>query len=359
MKILYDHQIFSSFEYSGISRYFCELIRELSRLDVDWEVACHRSNNRFLQELRPIRGFLPDRSFRGKNRILEALNLTATLKALHRGDFDVFHSTYSKPYWRKWLNGRPYVITVHDLTHEKFPDLLPSARRESAEERRSIARADAIIVPSRATRDDLISFYPEAAPKIRVIYHGFRIPDAVSDRFAGSPPYVLHVGTRAFYRDFPTAVRALAELPEYQLICAGGGPFTPDELRLFEQTGLSGRVRQFRLGESELFSAYRHAAALVFPSRAEGFGLPVIEAQSQGCVPVLADIPCFREIGGDGALYFPVGNAAACAARLRELADATRRNRLKTLAAAGLHRFNWRECARQTLELYRSLAELR
>ena len=111
----------------------------------------------------------------GTDVILENINLTATRRALAKGEFDVFHSTYSKPYLPKYTRGKPYVITVQDLTHEKFPEL-PTAAREAAEEKLSIKYADRIITPSRSTADDLISLYPEAAEKVRVILDGVRVP---------------------------------------------------------------------------------------------------------------------------------------------------------------------------------------
>lgn len=355
MRLLYDYQIFSSFQYSGISRYFCELFREFDVADVPWQVACYFSNNVFLKALRPIPGFFPNWEFRGKNRFLEALNGHASHQALRKRDFDVFHSTYSKPYRRELLHDKPYVITVHDMTHEKFPQL-PSARREAAEEADSIRLADHIVTPSVATRTDLVALYPEAERKVSVIYHGFRRPSRTGPPPLLHRPYVLYVGTRKFYRDFPTAATAVARIPGLGLLCVGGGAFDLHERRLFHRIGLEYRVFHAVLDESALFSAYAGAAALVFPSLAEGFGLPIIEAQSMGCVPVLSDIPCFREIAGAGALYFSPGNVDECRSALEELASNRRlKERLVRNAAAGLDRFDWGLSAKRHLALYASL----
>ncbi len=357
MKILYDHQIFSSFKFSGISRYYCELMTEFREMGVDWEVSCPFSNNYFLQQISPRRYFFPESGFRGKNRILENINRIYTGRVLKKGEFDVFHSTYSKPYDKAELRGKPYVITVHDMTHEKYLDRLPSGVRETAEEKESICNADAIIVPSHATRNDLLKLYPEAADKITVIYHGVRIPEFSREKFLELQPYCLHVGTRLFYRDFPTVVRAVARLPrEMKLICAGGGAFTSEELHLFAQLGVSDRILQMQLPEPELFSAYSSASALVFASEAEGFGLPVIEAQSQGCVPVLSDIPCFREIGGDAALYFPLGDECECTAQIEKVLNNTPEvQTVRNKLSASIKRFSWKQAAAETLAVYRKL----
>ncbi|MGB5734635.1 MAG: glycosyltransferase family 1 protein, partial [Thiohalocapsa sp.] len=340
---------------SGISRYFCEIYRQLDLAGVPWEVACRFSNNAFLRSIRPIPEFFPNLEFRGKNRLLEALNRPATRSALRAGQFDVFHSTYSKPYRRELLGGKPYVITVHDMTHERFPEL-PSAHREAAEEADSIRWADGIITPSVATRDDLVALYPEAAQKIRVIYHGFRKPAHILPSPLAGRRYVLHVGTRKFYRDFPTAARAVGRIPGLALWCIGGGAFDEQEQQLFRSIGIENRVLQMGLDEPGLFGAYGDAEALIFPSLAEGFGLPIVEAQSMGCVPVLSDIPCFREIGGEGALYFAPGNVDACSAALAELMTHPRlKDQLREQASIGLTRFDWRASAQAHLSLYESL----
>ena len=353
MKLLCDHQIFSSFAYSGISRYFCELFCEFNTLGVQWDVSCFFSNNKFLKSLRPYPGFLPEQNFRGKNRILENINLIKTRCALSRGDFDVFHSTYSKPYDPRLLKGKPYIITVHDMTHEKYGAKLPSGLRETAEEKESIAKADGIICPSYATRNDLIALYPEAADKVTVIYHGVRVPSAIpQELFSDIQPYFLYVGSRMFYKNFPIAVEAVSKLPaQYRLLCVGGGSFTPAEEALFTRFNMNGRVLHRQLDEPGLFAAYQNAKALLFPSEAEGFGLPIIEAQSQGCIPVLSDIPCFREIGADKALYFPVNDADACTAELEKVLQEQQRSDL----AENLERFNWHNAARQTIAFYQQV----
>jgi glycosyltransferase involved in cell wall biosynthesis len=355
MRLLCDHQIFSSFRYSGISRYFCELFTEFNTLGVDWKVSCYFSNSAFLEELTPVRRFLPDMEFRGKNRILENINLVCTRRALAKGEFDIFHSTYSKPYLPKYTRGKPYVITVQDLTHEKFPEL-PTAAREAAEEKLSIKYADRIITPSKSTADDLIYLYPEAAEKVRVILDGVRVPEKL-EAVPGLPEkFILHVGTRAFYRNFATAARAAARIKGVSLVCVGGGAFTAGEKELFNSLGISDRVLQYRLNENQLFYAYSKAAVLIFPSLAEGFGLPTVEAMSMGCVPVLSDIPCFREIGADGALYFEPMDDRQCAEQLcRVIEDSTLKEELVSRGRAGLHRFDWSNTAKQTLAVYQEL----
>ena len=138
-------------------------------------------------------------------------------------------------------------------------------------------------------------------------------------------------------------------LPEkYNLLCVGGGSFTEEERRLFSKLDMEKRIFHRQLSEPELFAAYKNAQALLFPSEAEGFGLPIIEAQSQNCIPVLSDIPCFKEIGADQALYFPLHDADMCAEQLNKIIY----NEVQFSPQKNLSRFNWANAAQQTVDFY-------
>ena len=95
MKILFDHQIFSSQRFGGISRYHVELIKNL---DVQCDIPLFFSNNFYLKEIKSVPGFLPAKNFQGKNRVLEIINRVKTLSALCYGDFDIFHPTFYGTY---------------------------------------------------------------------------------------------------------------------------------------------------------------------------------------------------------------------------------------------------------------------
>lgn len=352
MKVLFDHQIFSSQRFGGVSRYHAELFREFDRRgEPDWELPLFFSNNAYLAELRPVRGFFSNRPFRGRERLLERLNRFRVMAALRRGNFDVFHPTFYDSYFAARLGAKPMVLTVHDMIHDEYPEL-PAASWEIREKKRSVAAARLIITPSQATADALIRLYRIEAARIRVIPHG-----APPLRTGTLPPLntgeFIFVGGRTYYKNFDVVLRALALRPEYRLFCVGSA-FSPLELARLAELGVAARVRRIALfGNEELADAYAASAGLIFSSENEGFGLPVLESFAAGCPALLSDIPVFREVAGAAAVYFAPHAPDALAAGMDELAA-----RRSEWAAAGLARvglFNWQTCAAETAAVYREV----
>jgi len=107
------------------------------------------------------------------------------------------------------------------------------------------------------------------------------------------------------------------------------------------------------VSDGELATLYRRATALVFPSRYEGFGLPVAEAMFAGGCVICAETSSLPEVGGDAALYFPRNDAEALAAQMtRVLHEPGLRERMASLGAAQAARFTWEGCARETLAVF-------
>src|SRR5450631_4288084 len=141
MKILYDHQIFSSQEYGGISRYFCELLRRFSNDDrIELELALRYSNNRYLLDFgfERLKPFFKDKKFIGKTSLLDFINGQKSRERLLKGDYDVFHPTYYNPYFLKHVGVKPYVVTVYDMVHEIYPEMYSTNDRTREWKRQSL-----------------------------------------------------------------------------------------------------------------------------------------------------------------------------------------------------------------------------
>ncbi len=250
------------------------------------------------------------------------------------------------------------VVTVHDLSFEHDPGLMEPRDRFFFRTMvpRSARRADRVLTVSRRTKEDLVERYGVVEERIVVT------PNAVDPVFhpnGGAPeraPYVLFVGGIQPRKDPLSAVEALALLDgELNLVLVGAEKRGGDELRsAVRRLGLEQRVEfTGHVERDELAMLYRGATCLVFPSRYEGFGLPVLEAMASGIPVVAASAGAVPEVAGDAAVLVAPGDAAAVAAGIeRALADRER------LVAAGLERarsFSWTESARRTLEVYREL----
>lgn len=238
----------------------------------------------------------------------------------------------------------PAVVTVHDVSFERHAALMGRWDRRVFRTvvPRSASRAARVLTVSERTKADLVELYRLPAERIAVVPNGV---DAVFRPNGAGAGYLLFVGAIQERKDPLAAVRA-AEEAGLPLVVVGP---TRDSA-LAEELARRGASLRGWVAQDELAELYRGAAALVFPTRYEGFGLPVLEALASGTPVVATPDPAIQEVAGDAAVYAErdgLGGAVAQALARRE-----------ELVAAGLERalrFTWEETARQTAEVYRAV----
>ena len=253
---------------------------------------------------------------------------------------------------------RPLVVTVHDVAALRYPDLHPP--RHVSQQRaqlKALGQAAAIAAVSASTADDLANL---GIPADRIVVTPLGLtplPDPVSSPNRPEPGYLLAVGETSPRKRYPTLLRALAQLDgELRLVMAG--PPGGDEQRIQElisELGLTSRVQRFGpVSDASLSALYERAAALCFPSIAEGFGLPVLEAMACGVPVVVSDIPVMHEVAGQAAaIYVPVDDTSAWAAALAEIAALNdRRDAFAEAGRAQASTFTWDRTAEATLRAY-------
>jgi len=278
------------------------------------------------------------------------LSLPRLLRQLHP---DLAHFLYAIP---PGYRGRA-VITIHDLSYERLPDVMGFRDRLlfRTQVPRSARRAERVLTGSDLTKRDLIERYAVAEERIVVTPYGvdpFYGPDG--PRRDGH--YALFVGAIQPRKDPVGAIEALALLnSDLRLVLVGPEKSGGQDVRAaIQRLGVGDRVELVgHVERDELAALYRGAACLVFPSRYEGFGLPIVEAMASGTPVVAARVGAVPEVAGDAAVLVEPGDPVALAGGIeRALADRER------LVAAGLERakrYNWVETARQTLDVYREL----
>lgn len=358
MKILYDHQIFASQTYGGVSRYFAEVIHRLPASA--WEVTATLSNNHYARHYGIVRcrEFLPQIDFRHKGRLMAELGKPYSAFRLRRGDYDIYHPTNFDTFGLRAAGRRPVIVTYHDtnfLTPHNYN------RRMARLQHASLKRADRIIAVSENTRQDLLSHFDLRPETIEVIHHGVsRLP---AEAFAAieppQRPYILFVGLRHAFKNFTTFARAFSQIapryPDLRVICTRT-PFSQEERMLFRELGIEQRMEVVVADEATLARLYTDAEMFVFPSKYEGFGMPILEAMAYGCPCLLAEASCFPEIADKAALYFPPDESEALAAEMeRLLCSDELRHRLTTLGLQRVKRFTWERCAEEHLKLYKSM----
>lgn len=367
MRVLYDHQIFDTQLHGGISRYFYELLSRLhGRQDVSVRLAALLSNNAYLRRAAfpAPRPFFPSVRALRKGGAITAVNRWWARRLLRRGELELLHPTYYDPWFLPELGGRPFVLTVHDMVHELFPGLFAPADPTRERKRALVERAAGIIAISESTRRDLVRLLGVPEERIRVIPHAApALPPPAETRPPGLPDrYLLFVGQRAGYKNFLSLLAAVAPLLKEgagpSLVCAGWKPFSRGEREAIAGAGVTGRVlHRPAPDDAELATLYRHAAAFVYPSRYEGFGIPVLEAFSCGCPAVLARASSLPEVGGDAAAYFDPDDPASMRAEIaRLLEDAALRRELVERGRRRVGEFSWGRTADETLAFYRAVA---
>ena len=251
------------------------------------------------------------------------------------------------------------VVTVHDLSFARDPSLMGLRDRLVFRTAvpRSARRASRVIVVSQQTKRDLIELAGVSAERIAVVPNGVGAPFGPDGPQANRQPYALVVGSLERRKDPLTAIEGFALLGSDDLRLVFVGPDRGDGAAArtaAAKRGLGKRVEfKGHVSDEELAALYRGAACLVFPSRDEGFGLPMLEAMASGVPVVATRAGALPEIAGDAAILVEPGNPVELAGGIeRALADRER------LVSAGFERakqFSWAEAAERTLAVYRGL----
>ncbi|HEY2291511.1 MAG TPA: glycosyltransferase family 1 protein [Thermoanaerobaculia bacterium] len=376
MRILYDHQILDAQVRGGISRYFHQLVRTLeARHLAEIQLPPVYTDNECFRSLLAERGLerngfrsllvqkirqsgLPRKEIeRAWRRTKHRLSQKASIQKLKEQNFDLFHPTYYDPYFLDYLQGKPFVLTIHDMIHEMFPEYFKPDDR-TREHKALLAReAAGIIALSASTKADILRYLEVDPEKIEVIHLANSLTGE-SEEIAVPGRYILHVGERCRYKGFQTLLVAFAGLaarfPDLHLVCASPKSFDRSELDLIQRLRLADRCVSLAVNDAQLTFLYRNAALLVFPSLYEGFGLPVLEAFAAGCPVALSDTSSLPEIAGDAALYFDPTNVTSMGGTLIFLlSNNTLRQVLIHRGRERLKRFSWATTAERTAAVYK------
>jgi glycosyltransferase involved in cell wall biosynthesis len=369
MRVLYDHQIFSYQAFGGASRYYCELMSVFERAgEPAFELGVAESPNEYLARSSFYRGKKTAKGGTATFLRTYARNELATLAAARRDRHDILHTTFYDPGVLRNVRGGKLVVTVLDMIPEMFPEMFDTTswygrlvtKRWIEGKRTLCERADAILAISEHTKQDVVAFYGIDPARITVTHLANRLSGgAEQPRPSGAPArYVLFVGTRNTYKNFDRFIAAVAPLlgPDLGVLCIGGGALSPGELELLDSHRVRDRVIQRSVRDDELAACYAHAEVFVFPSRYEGFGIPILEAMACRCPVVLARASCFPEIAGDAALYFDPDDEQALRDTLaRVLADETLRADLRARGDERAAGFTWEATAERTAAAYRAV----
>lgn len=234
----------------------------------------------------------------------------------------------------------------------------------------AVRHARKIITVSEFTKREILQLCPKAKEqKIRVIHNGYnnelyrpiddeKKVDAILSKYNLTKPYFLYVGRLEKKKNTPTLIEALSLLrdnhPEIKekLVLIGNASFGFDEVKyVIEEFDLNNDVLiPGWVDEEDLPYVYNGASAFVFPTKHEGFGIPILESMACGLPTIASDLPVLREVAGEAVSYFDQNDKNDIArAMFRIITDQNLRADLRAKGLEKSQQFSWRKCAQETL----------
>lgn len=355
----------------GTRTYTLGLVKHLLRIDKqnEYNLYVTSDNNN-------IRKFFPEDNVSFKlifprNRIIR-IPISLPLR-LAIDSVDVFHCQYmGPPYTRK-----PYVVMIHDIIHEYRPEFYPKylCYMMRMLYPMSAKRASRILTVSESSKRDIVKYFKVPEEKVVVTYNAapedFR-PVTDQDkirqtllRYGVTSEYILYVGRLEPRKNISRLISAFHELKKktkinQKLVIVGMKYFqsetifeTVNELNLEDEVIFTGRVE-----DADLPDFYSGAKLFVYPTIAEGFGIPPLEAMACGTPVITSNTSSLPEVVGDaGILVNPYNTKDLANAIYKVLSDKTLRGSMKVKGLERVKRFSWENTARRTLEVFQDVYE--
>jgi glycosyltransferase involved in cell wall biosynthesis len=355
---------------TGVGRYTLSLIRELARIDRENAYVLFVSREHFATHAPPAPNF---RLVEAAIPWFTAREQLALPRLVARERLDLVHYTHLTV---PLLTTTPFVVTVHDLNYldrsaVHSPGARGGLRRTLLEagyrvELRKARRARRLITVSQHTRDAVVRVLRVDPARVEVTYEAADGPAEIEPdrgilaRHGLDVPFFLYVGSAYPYKNLERLIDAFGLFTrgvsgDHRLVLAGDHEHFEPGLR--ERARAGGLTRRIvfpgHVSDGELAALYGAALAYAFVSRAEGFGLPGLEAMRAGLPVVAASAGSLPEIYGDAALYCDPLDTESIAAALADVAtDGDLRQRLASLGRSRASDFSWRATAEQTLAIY-------
>lgn len=373
MRIIIDARLYG-IENAGLGRYTQKLIEHLQQVDSQNQYFLLMRSKNIKIELAP--NFTAIECDIAHYTINEQIKLPKLVKSLQP---DLVHFPhFNVPYNFKF----PYVVTIHDMLMHKFkgretttqPFLKYAFKRFGYKKvfNSAVVNARGIIVPTNYVKEDLIRFFHKSPRQIYVTYEGIDpfpkqalSADVVLKKYNIDKPYFIYFGNAYPHKNIARAIEAMVYLNEdlktecIFLISSARNVFSERIEKLIQQQKASNYVRYAGfIPDEELSVLMKKSVGFFYPSLEEGFGLQGLEAMENTTLLIASEIPVFKEVYKDNAIYFNPFDFTAMAMSLKlaiDLPIANRKVRL-TKAKEFIKKYSWEKMAKETLNVYKEAA---
>jgi glycosyltransferase involved in cell wall biosynthesis len=352
----------------GVGRYVDGIVGALARTDADLALVCQRLDAERYERLAPNANVVAGPGAIAHRSARLAWEQTGLSLVAEQVKADLIHCpAYTMPI----AAGRPVVVTIHDATMFTSPEFLPALRGTflRSATRTALRRSARCIVPSKATRNELVRLLDADATRVDVAYHGvdtetFHPPSEheiqkVSNRLGlHGQPYVAFLGALEPRHNVPGLIRAWVaaarERPDPPALVLAGGAGWDDAVdqAITEVPAHLRLVRPGYLRYQDLRGFLGGALVVAYPSFGEGFGLPVLEAMACGAPIVTTHRLSLPEVGGDAVHYVEPDVQSLSAGLELLLDDEERRRRLGAAAHRRSREFTWEASAEAHLAIW-------
>ena len=350
MRILFDGPLYCN-PKSGVLLYFECLAKELSKTN-----SVYFSRRVTQNQFQKIK--CPFFKHRTPNKLFFLLGLI-WFKIFGPKSIDIIHTVeYSLSPSGKYYKqkGAKHIITVYDLIHEIFG---ADKNFFSYSDRKSFySSSNAIIFISNSTKNDFYKYYPEVIQnkENQVIYlaSAFKEHKRIPSKSLKAPLF-LYVGSRAGYKSFEDTIKffniILSKIPNAKLLICGSPPSFEEQKSLKSLN--DNLIWEIYPQSAKLERLYRKSFALLYSSSYEGFGLPLLEAMSQGCIPIAKNHSSIPEVLGEAGIILEKDDFSKTADTILNIFQSPEEyNKILCLGYKQVSQFSWQLCGKETHDFY-------